>query len=94
MQPAENDNGDKAWKENKRGWRISVAFKKMAMSVDGYKRGLEQGVDLNKAWTQTRRGLEESVDLNKAWKSNKAWNSNEAWTRTLFEVIALPNNLY
>ena len=35
--------------------------------MDLNKRGLEQGVDLNKAWTRTKRGLEQSVDLNKAW---------------------------
>ena len=43
-------DGEQAQTENKRG------LKKMAISVDsykhtGYNRGLEQGVDLNKAWT-------------------------------------------
>ena len=39
--------------------------------VDLNMRGLEQSVDLNKAWTRTKRGLEQSVDSNKAWTRTK-----------------------
>jgi len=48
-------NEQQSWKENKRARRTSV-LEKMATCLDGYKRGLEQGVDSNKNWTRTRIG--------------------------------------
>ena len=42
---------NKAWKENKRDFGKNVDSLVCTTSVDSNKRGLEEGVDLNKAWT-------------------------------------------
>ena len=52
-------------RRTQRGRRISSRGPS-AINVDGCKRGLEQGVDSNTAWTYTKRGLERDVELNKA----------------------------